>query len=203
MSSSSPLRKLASSVGETLFWTAAQTIFEQATGTKVHTSPAGLVTTGPLNGLRPSPAEVGEMAVGLGAGVASLMMDPKNIPSWSPFAGSSSLSSSFSSHTNSNSLFNSHLGSSSSSSPSFLPSKPTVPLITFNQLLAQTGLNLHGSTVPINYVAHNPIFQKAIQTKKATILKDKATNEEATALDGFVDKHMRLIEGYPDNASLK
>jgi hypothetical protein len=142
-----------------------------------------------------------EMTVGLGAGVASVMTDPKNIPPRAPIAGSSSLSSSFSSHTNSNSLFSSSLGSNSS--PSFLPPKPTVPLITFNQLLSQTGVNLHGSTVPINYLAHNPIFPKAIQTNKPAILKDKATNEEATALDGFVDRHMRLIEAYPDNASLK
>jgi hypothetical protein len=215
MSSLLPLRQMASryagsstgsstgsTLGETLFWTAAQAIFEHATGKPVHTAPTGLVATGPRAGAKITSAQKGEMVVGLGAAAASILTDPKIRSAFAPAASPSSLSSSFSIPTNSNSLFN-QVGSSSGSGASFLPPKPGVPLITFTQLLAQTGVNLHGSAAPINYLAQNSIFQQAIQAKSPVVLKDKATNEEATVLDSYVGGHMRMIEFTKINAPLK
>ncbi len=193
---------IGSTLGETLFWSAAQTIFEHVTGKPVHTAPTGLVATGPRAGAKITSAQAGEMVVGLGAGVASVLTGPINMIASAPATSSSSQNSSFHVPTNSNSLFN-QVGSSSSSGASFLPPKPAVPLITFTQLLAQTGVNLHGSAAPINYLAHNPIFQKAIQAKSPVVLKDKATNEEATVLDSYVGGQMRMIEFTKPNAPLK
>jgi hypothetical protein len=166
MGSSALYPKAVSSLGKTLYWTAAQTIFEQTTGQKVHTSPTGVVT-GAHSGLPAARSQAEKMVFGLGANIASVLTGPSNITQHEP-----------------------------TPTP-----KPAIPLGTFTQLLSQTGVNLHGKTVPINFLAHNPIFQQATQAQNSIAPAGQVTDGAVNVLQGYVRSHMKLVEPSTQNAT--